>query len=333
MKKNILIMSGGGGAEHEISLVSAAHFQTLLQNHPDFDVYDLEIKKNGQRQTKAGEQVELRRAGELYFCDSQKTVKIDYFIPCFHGYPGETGDIQSLYEMMGVPYLGSGAEGSILAFNKVSTKLWLDALGIPNTPWVFLSSLSLEEKKKAQDFFHQHKDIFVKASSQGSSVGCYHVTDQDQLEAALKEAFSLSPFVICEKTIDARELEVAVFEYQNQTHATSPGEIICPSKFYSYEEKYNEKSQTKTQVKAQDIPPELDQRIRQYALKAFAGLKLRHLSRIDFFWNAQSGELYLNEINTFPGMTPISLFPKMVEAHGVNLKDYFCEIIKQQLKP
>lgn len=329
MKKNILIMSGGGGTEHEISLVSAAHFRSLLQGHPDFEIYDCEIKKNGERRTLNNQLVELRRAGELYFCDSQVSIQIDYFIPCFHGYPGETGDIQSLYEMMGIPYLGSGPEGSILAFNKVSTKLWLDALSIPNTPWCFLSEL--RQADQAHTFFDQHQDVFVKASSQGSSVGCYHITEKSQLDIALKEAFTLSPFVIIEKTIDARELEVAVFEYRGQTLASHPGEIVCPSKFYSYEEKYDSKSQTQTHIKAPDLSDELVEKMKVLAIKAFQGLKLRHLSRIDFFWDKKTGELYLNEINTFPGMTPISLFPKMVEAHGVQLKDYFTEIIQSQL--
>lgn len=328
MKKNILVMSGGGGCEHEISLVSAAHLKSLLKGHPDFEVFDLEIKKNGDRVTDKNELVELRRAGQLVFLETEKSIDIDYFIPCFHGYPGETGDIQSLFEMMGKPYLGSGSEGSILAFNKVSTKLWLDALSIPNTPWVFLSTEA--ETDKALVFFEKHKDVFVKASSQGSSVGCYHVTDKAELITSLKKAFELSPFVIVEKTIDARELEVAVFEYQGAVHATWPGEVVCPSKFYSYEEKYDPKSQTFTHTRASGLDEELVETIKGHALQAFKGLKLRHLSRIDFFWNPNTGELYLNEINTFPGMTPISLFPKMVEAYGVKLKDYLTDIIKDQ---
>lgn len=328
MKKNILIICGGGAEEHDISLTSAKYLLQQLNGVQEFNVLDMEITKSGKRVNQAGDELELRRAGELVWKASGKTEKIDFFIPCIHGPPGENGMIQGLFEMMDVPYLGCGPEASQICFNKVTTKLWLEALGIPDTPWVFLDSLEEENLKKAQKFFDQHGDVFIKAASQGSSIGCYHVTDKNELVNKLKEASQYSPYILVEKTIQARELEVAVFETKKGVQASAPGEIICPTQFYSFEEKYEQSSHTQTHAKAQDLTQEQVQKIQEIALKAFHGLKLKHLARIDFFLTSD-GQIYLNEINTFPGMTPISLFPAMVEASGLSFKTFLTDIIRQ----
>ncbi|MBL4816063.1 MAG: ATP-grasp domain-containing protein, partial [Shewanella sp.] len=201
---------------------------------------------------------------------------------------------------------------------------------IPNTPYIFLNDFSDDAIAQAQQALASWGSIFIKAASQGSSVGCYRVDSQEELTESLKQAFNYSPYVIIEKTIEARELEVAVYEKDGEIIATQPGEIICGTNtFYTFDEKYAENSQAETKVVA-DISESVSQRIREYAVKVFKGMKLSHLSRIDFFLT-EDNEILLNEINTFPGLTPISMFPKMLQNHGDNFSDYLSHNITRQL--
>ena len=329
---NVLLLCGGGSTEHEISLISAKYLLEKCQAIEGITPYYVEIKKDGTRVTLDGKTCELRKAGELIIHGKDESIYLNFAIPCIHGPPGESGDIQGLFEMMELPYFGAGPEASKLCFNKVSTKLWLDALGIPNTPFLFTSQFNGEEIQKAKDFFKQNSaDIFIKASNQGSSVGCYHVTEENQLEEKLKEALNLSPFALLEKTVKGRELEVATYEYKNQVMATLPGEISCPNGFYTYEEKYAGDSHTETHIEAKNLSDEIKGQLKQYALKAFTGLKIKHLSRIDFFLEGKT--VYLNEINTFPGHTPTSMFPTMLENTGLKYEDYLENIIKSEARP
>lgn len=328
-KKNILVINGGGGTEHDISLLSSRYLTQCLKTDPRFEVYEITIERDGRRVDRQGQTYELRRAGELFAHESGKTIAIDFFVPCIHGPPGETGEIQSVFELMGKPYLGVGPEASTLCFNKVSTKLWLDSLGVKNTPWIFLIDQSESELARAQAFFHQHQDVYIKAASQGSSVGCYHCVKADELKPMIENAFGFSKYVLIEKGMKARELEASFFEHQGELKMAGPGEIICPGGFYDFEEKYNQNSKTITQASA-SVPEGIREQMQDMGMRAFRGLKLRHLSRIDFFLTAQN-ELYLNEINTFPGMTPISLFPKMIEESGLNFSQVINDLIAREL--
>jgi len=316
-KKNILLICGGNSTEHDISLRSANYIENTIKPLLEYNVVRVAIGKDSIWRDSTGVQVEL--LSNNYLAHDKNKIKIDFAIPCIHGFPGETGDIQSLFEMNNLPYLGSNSEASKLCFNKISSKLWFDALSIPNTPYLFLSSMN--ELNKAKEAMSQWRTVFVKASSQGSSVGCYQVTDINNLENSLQKAFSFSPYVLVEKSLVARELEIATYEIDGVLQITDPGEILCPTKFYSFEEKYDNKGQTTTIVKAENLNNEIIFKMKEYARKAFTHLKIRHLSRIDFFYTTDH-ELYLNEINTFPGMTPISMFPKMMEANGHTFSDF-----------
>ena len=267
---------------------------------------------------------------QLHFDNTAQPV--DFVVPCIHGFPGETGDIQSMLELIGLPYLGCGSEGSKLCFNKVSTKLWLSALDIPNTPFLFLSTNNEAAHAQAHTAFRNWGAVFVKAASQGSSVGCYKVTDAAALSEAVNAAFGYSDQVLVEKAVRPRELEVAVYRYNDQLVATRPGEIATPSdSFYSYEEKYSAGSHSTTYLEAPNLSEEQVATIREYALKAFSQLGLKDLSRIDFFLT-EDNEILLNEINTFPGMTPISMFPKLLEHHGDNFGKFLEGIIRSSAK-
>lgn len=328
--KNILLLCGGGGSEHDISLRSADYIYNELASLELYNIFKVEIKHNGDRVDQNGLLCELRKAGELYYPSSDKTHRLDFAIPCIHGPPGENGIIQSIFELMQLPYLGCTPEPSQTCFNKVTTKLWLDALGIPNTPYIYLADNSSESLSRASEFFSEHQDIYIKAASQGSSVGCYHVTNKDDLSNIVSEAFKYSDYVLIEKTIKARELEVSVYNHQGEIEVTVPGEIICPDGFYDFDQKYSNESKTHTDIEAKNLSAEAVESIRDYARRAFKGLKLRHLSRIDFFYTSD-GEVYLNEINTFPGMTTISMFPKMMENNGTKFSLFLKTIIEKSI--
>lgn len=325
MKKNLLLIYGGGSTEHDVSIVSAEYLRTKI-NKEIYTIIDIEINKDFEW-INEGKKLSLNFNGDLILADKSH-LKIDIVVPCIHGYPGETGDLQSYLEMIGMPYFGCSSESSKICFNKIITKLWLDKVGIETTPFLALTENSTESLVKVESFFEEYGSLFVKASNQGSSVGCYPLHKKDLIKETIHSAFSLSDFVLVEQELTGRELEVSAFEYQGEVHATNPGEIICPSKFYSFEEKYKDSSDTKTFVEAQDLTDEQKSAINEMAVSAFKTLKLKDLSRIDFFLTS-SGHILINEINTMPGMTPISMFPKMMENYGIKFSDYMTERLGQ----
>ncbi|KII75450.1 D-alanine--D-alanine ligase [Vibrio renipiscarius] len=330
MKKiSILLLCGGGSSEHDVSLVSANYVQSQLELTPEFEVTRVEMKKEGWF-TNQGELALLdSNTGQLNFAD--QSLHVDFVVPCIHGFPGETGDIQSLLELAGIPYLGCRAEASSNSFNKITSKLWYDALGVPNTPYLFLSENNDESLTKAQQAFEKWGSVFVKAACQGSSVGCYKVTDSAQLQTAINDAFSYSDQVLIEQAVKPRELEVAAYEFQGELVLTLPGEVKAPDNtFYSYEEKYSATSHSTTDIVAHNLTEEQATEIRVNAEKVFKQMKLRHLSRIDFFLT-EEGDIYLNEVNTFPGMTPISMFPKMLENHGHKFHEFLADCVKTSI--
>jgi D-alanine-D-alanine ligase len=324
-KKNVLVLFGGGGTEHEISQVSVKHINDVLNDDPDFQLVLVEILKDGSWGNNKNEKFSLDWEKNLINHTRREKIPIDIVIPCIHGYPGETGDLQSFFDLISLPYLGCNAESSKIAFNKVTCKLWAEKIGVPTTPSVFLIDQSTSQLNIASEFLKIHGEVVVKASNQGSSVGCYLVSTNEDLVEKIGLAFKLSPFVLIEKRLKPREIELSVYQWNNEIYASDPGEIVCPSQFYSYEEKYSKDSKTYTLVKAPDLSEKQIELLKYYALKVFKGLKLRHLSRIDFFLD--QGEIWFNEVNSFPGLTPISMFPKMMEANGHPFGQYLRQIL------
>ena len=326
---NILLLCGGGSSEHEVSLVSAGYLFEQLNSIEDFNVVRVEIKSEGWC-LDSGDLVYLDINNQM-LCGQKEQMKIDFIAPCIHGFPGETGDIQSLFEMAKIPYLGCGSEASNNSFNKITSKLWYDALGIANTPYLFLSDNNEQSHTAAKEAFEKWGKVFVKAARQGSSVGCYKVTESEQLEEAVNKAFTFSDQVLVEKAVVPRELEVAAYEMDGQLYISKPGEVIAPNgAFYTYEEKYGADSHSTTEVEATNLTQEQLKQIDNDARKVFTQMKLRHLSRIDFFLT-EDNEIYLNEVNTFPGMTPISMFPKMLQHHGHDFTEYLIDVIGKQV--
>lgn len=323
---NILLLCGGGSSEHQVSLVSADYLQSELNKIEKFNVIRVEMKSEGW----------FVDDGHLAYLDTNSATlntehasyKIDFVVPCIHGFPGETGDIQSMFELASIPYLGCGPEASCVSFNKITSKLWYDALDIPNTPYIFLSEFSEASLDKAkQAFEYWGEKVFVKAACQGSSVGCYKVTNLEQLAPSIQDAFNYSSQVLIEKAVKPRELEVAAYQIDGELFISKPGEVVAPEdNFYSYEEKYSSNSHSYTKIEAEGLTDEQLNKIEAYSRKVFTHTHLRDLSRIDFFLTVD-GEIYLNEVNTFPGMTPISMFPKMLENNGHKIDQFLAEVI------
>ncbi|OBT07986.1 D-alanine--D-alanine ligase A [Vibrio sp. UCD-FRSSP16_10] len=323
---NILLLCGGGSSEHEVSLVSADYVQQQLELTTDFNVIRVEIINNSWLTHAKNECYLDIHSGELV--EGSNRYNLDYIVPCIHGYPGETGDIQSMFELAGIPYFGCGAEASSNSFNKITSKLWYDAIGVENTPYLFLTENDDSSLTQVHEAFNRWGSLFVKAARQGSSVGCYKVTESKDIETAVSDAFGYSEQVLIEKAVKPRELEVAAYQYEGQLYITAPGEVIAPSdKFYSYEEKYSQDSHSTTEIVAKDLTELQLQKIHQYSHKVFVQMGLKDLSRIDFFLT-EDGEIYLNEVNTFPGMTPISMFPKMLSNNGHSFSKYLAQAVK-----
>ncbi|EJG0702674.1 D-alanine--D-alanine ligase [Vibrio parahaemolyticus] len=325
MIKNILLLCGGGSSEHEISLLSANFVEQQLNLIQNVKVTRVEIKNEGWV-TDQGELVYLD-LNTKQLCSNESNQTIDFIVPCIHGFPGETGDIQSLFEIASIPYLGCGPEASSNSFNKITSKLWYDALDIPNTPYLFLTRNDEHAHRQAEQAFEKWGKVFVKAARQGSSVGCYSVTKKQAIAKAVNDAFGYSDQVLVEKAVKPRELEVAAYEMNGELHITKPGEVIAPDgAFYSYDEKYSSSSHSLTEVEAKNLTQEQIDKIRHASETVFKQMNLRHLSRIDFFLT-EDNEIYLNEVNTFPGMTPISMFPKMLQNNGHKFHEFLEDCI------
>lgn len=315
--KNVLLLYGGGSTEHDISILSSVYIESIIDRE-QFNIIPVLIEKDSSWIHKTKGFCNLEENKILSFNDSHEPIEIHCALPCLHGYPGETGDIQAFLDKFAIPYFGPGKEASENAFNKVTTKAILEKAGIKTTPYIYLTKET--PLKDAESFFDKHKDVYIKAASQGSSVGCYHCKEKEMLLKNIEDAFEFSDLVLIEKSIQGRELEVAVYEHEGVVYASAPGEIITPDDFYDYDEKYSENSKTVVHVKA-DLPSETVEEIKKIALKSFSAMKLEDISRIDFFLE-NSGEVFVNEINTFPGHTKISLFPKMVEGNGLSYSDF-----------
>lgn len=326
MKKNILLLWGGGGTEHDISGVSSKYVLQTLNELNLYNIYYVQMTKDKKFVLENGTEVSFNLNREML--TNSGAILLHLAIPVIHGPPGETGEIQTFFELINLPYLGCKPEASQICFNKVTSKLWFTSLGIPNTPFEYLTSV--DDTHKALAMYDKFGKIFIKAASQGSSVGCFQVLIRSEVEKTVKEAFKYSEYVLVEKMVIARELEISAYEYNGDIITTVPGEIVCPDKFYSFEEKYNPNSKTTTELVAPNLSSEIVEKMREYAKRAFIHLKLRHLSRIDFFYTNE-GEIFLNEINTFPGMTPISMFPKMMENHGHSFKTFLSNIVEKEI--
>ncbi|NOY08847.1 MAG: D-alanine--D-alanine ligase [Spirochaetes bacterium] len=333
-KKIICILYGGRSGEHEVSLRSAASIALNLD--PDkYGIIPVAIDKSGkwflQRNLKrvvipeqgASLKISTKDShvsvipGEGFFADGKKLV-IDAVFPVLHGTFGEDGTIQGLLEIADIPYIGSGVLASSLAINKEKTKrIWRES-GLPTVDFkvVHKSIKTYGWEKKVYGLI---KDlglpVFVKPSCAGSSVGITKVKDEKDLAGALEKAFRFDTEAIIERAVTGREIECSVIGNRNP-ESFPPGEIIPKHEFYDYEAKYTDLNGAELVVPAllEDV---IKQKIMDLAAEAYTAVGAAGFARVDFFIENRSQKIYLNEINTIPGFTTISMFPKLCEAAGL----------------
>ena len=228
------------------------------------------------------------------------------------------------FSLLKKPFVGPGVLGSSICMDKVYTKIVLENAGIPQVKSI-VCTRGNEEKMIPEIEEKLGYPCFVKPSNSGSSVGCFKVSNRAELEKSLKEAARFDRKVLVEEFIDCKEVECAVLGNANP-YASTPGEIVSESEFYDYDDKYiNGTSYTRIPA---DIPEEDRETIRKLAIKAFKACDLAGLSRIDFFREKKTGKIYLNEINTIPGFTSISMYGKMLAHDGIDYKSLITKLLE-----
>ncbi len=337
MKKRILLLAGGQSGEHEVSLMSARSVLNALPRD-QFDVTPVVISKQGRwlpptETQRALETGQAQAGGDLVLHRAASAEGYDAVFPLLHGPMGEDGTVQGLLTLAGIPFVGSGVLGSAASMDKVMTKQVLASMGIPQVPWALAvrrewqrDPAAVRERVEALGY-----PVFVKPANLGSSVGISKVKDGAGLDAALDLAFSLDRRVIVEAMTRHKPREVEVGILGNDTPIASPvGELSFDADFYDYETKYTE-GQAQMHIPAR-LPAEVAEQIRELALRAFRALDCAGLARVDFFYVAETGEVLLNEVNTMPGFTTTSMYPKLFEAAGLSYSELVTRLIQLALE-
>lgn len=323
-KITVALIFGGRSAEHEVSLVSASAIHKNLPRDK-FDVRSIYITREGRWKTVEAPSTDLRALESGPACSflpweaAPAAVRpfADIYFPVLHGPFGEDGTIQGLLEMAGVPYVGAGVTGSALGMDKALSKSVLRDRGLPVVPcavvrekaWAGDRAGTLRRVRRALPL-----PLFVKPSNLGSSVGITKVSAAAGLPAALDTAFRYDATALVEKGISGRELELSVLG-NDEPVASLPGEIVPHNEFYDYADKYLE-SRTRFVIPAK-LGPKTTARIQALGVAAFEALSASGLARVDFFLEKGTNRLYVNEINTIPGFTEISMYPKLWAASGL----------------
>lgn len=330
---NVMILFGGNSPEHEVSLRSASTVYSRLDRRL-FQPIPVGITRDGRFYRTAppedGQPFSLAKEkliGEpLSFTPGKEIVvdneKIDFVFPIAHGAFGEDGRLQGFLEMLGVPYAGCRTVGSAVCMDKDLTKRLCAAAGIPVVPSETIRCAEEASAAAARIGF----PLVVKPANAGSSCGVAKVKTESELTAAVENGFAFDSKILLERCVNAREIECAVIGSAPFT-VFPPGEVVTSSEFYDYESKYLNAGSTAIRTRA-DLPPQTVEKIRALAAEAAERCEVRGFARIDFFLEKETGNVFLNEINTLPGFTGGSLFPLMCEENGLSVTDALTKIIR-----
>jgi D-alanine-D-alanine ligase len=253
---------------------------------------------------------------------------VDVVFPVLHGPMGEDGTIQGMLELAGIPYVGSGVLGSAVAMDKAMAKLVLTQAGIPQARWALINQFEWEEDAKSvTDALVADLGLpaFIKPANMGSSVGVSKAHDAEELRTAIELALEYDRRVVVEEAVSGRELEISVLG-NDKPIASVAGEIIPCNEFYDYEAKYVD-DDSELIIPA-DLTPEQLSSMQEIAVRAFRALDLAGLARVDFFLEEDSGRLLVNEVNTIPGFTSISMYPMLWEASGIRLAELVDRLVQ-----
>jgi len=321
----VAVIFGGRSVEHEVSLVSAKAIMGAL-DPARYEVVPIAVTRDGRweaRGTRAllranpalADLFGLARPGKVPARPGRAA--IDVVFPIVHGTGGEDGALQGLLTLADVPFVGAGVLGSALGMDKAAMKVMFDHAGLPQARYQALSRAQYDvDPRAAMERAASHCGVpcFIKPANGGSSVGITKAKNRDELAAGLRLAFRYDRKVIVEMAVDAREIECSVLG-NDRPIASIAGEIVPAGEFYDYSSKYLDEG-SQLIVPAPITPGQLGA-VREVAVRAFQVLDIEGLARVDFFLDRKTGAVFLNEVNTLPGFTPISMYPKLWEASGL----------------
>ena len=347
-KLKLCVIFGGMSTEHDVSIVSATSIIESL-NKEKYNIYPIYIdnKGNWYKYTKEIEDIKILELNETLseielIKEPIETLKqMDVVFPVLHGLYGEDGTIQGLLELIKVPYVGCRVLASAVSMDKGYTKIIFERAGLKQVKYEYVKKINNTYKYFDKEFNEETMELdklcvkiannlkfpmFVKPSNSGSSVGIKKAKSIDELKNAISFASKFDKKIIIEEQVVAREVECAVLG-GNSVRASCIGEILPAEEFYSYEAKYTN-SESKVIIPA-DISSKIAEKIKTYAIKAFNAVDGSGLARVDFFIEKDTNEIYINEINTMPGFTKISMYPKLWEASGVSYSDLLDNLIDE----
>ncbi len=331
----LLVLFGGQSAEHDVSCTTAAHVLAAV-DRTRYDIEAIGITRTGQFVTAAdavappassaeggepgeikalepvGEPTELMAAVHNGSADARVVV-----LPLLHGPLGEDGTIQGMCELADVAYVGAGVLGSAVTMDKVMAKTVLDAAGLPQTRWRSVSEAELADGGDAvvaSLIDDLGLPLFVKPANMGSSIGVSKATTADGLVAALHAAFAYDELAVVEESVVAREIELSVLG-NHELEVSVPGEIVPGAEFYDYEDKYHD-GNAQLIIPA-ELPDGVAEQFQDLARQAYQALRVEGMARADFLYEDGGRGPLINELNTIPGFTPISMYPKLWEASGL----------------
>jgi D-alanine-D-alanine ligase len=350
-KLRVGVIFGGRSGEHEVSLVSATSVVNAL-DRDKYEVVPIGITQEGRWVSSSEairllkEKTGLDREPERFLAPEpnrqalitldggpKEELPLDVVFPVVHGIHGEDGTLQGLLEMANIPYVGAGVLGSALGMDKIVQKQLFGQAGmtIPRYTW-FLSTLCAEKPKDVARQCEKYLlyPMFVKPANTGSSVGISKAHDRKELLEALALAAAYDRKVIVEQGVkNAREIEVSVLG-NDEPVASTAGEIIPSNEFYDYDAKYVDGKSTA--VIPADLPKKVVKEVQRMAVQAFMVLDCAGMARVDFFVTKKKNKVYLNEINTIPGFTSISMYPKLWEASGISYSELLDRLIQLALE-
>ena len=326
----IAVIYGGMSTEHDVSVISAKNVIDNL-NIGKYEIHKIEISKTG----------EWLSNGKKIKNIVEELNKVDVVFPVLHGLYGEDGTIQGMLELLRIPYVGCKVLASSVCMDKVYTKYILNQAKINMAKFVYIKNENIYVDDDFEEIELQNDEIidvvekklgfpvFVKPSNSGSSVGVTKANNGQELIKAIQTASEYDKKVLIEEAIVGREVECAVLG-NDKVLASTVGEILSAEDFYTYDAKYNN-IESKTVIPA-NIPKEVIDEIKRIAIKAFKAVDGSGLARVDFFIQNETNKIYLNEINTMPGFTSISMYPKLWEHEGLSYSELLDQLIKLALE-
>ena len=330
-KEKLGVIFGGMSTENEVSVLSAKSILSHLDTEK-YEIFPIYIEKDGT----------------WYECEKKQEIlnvieylqKLDILFPVLHGLYGEDGTIQGLFELLKKPYVGCGVLASSVGMDKVYTKIIFERAGLKQARYQYIKKYK-EDYIYVDEAFNEEilkldkvvkkviKDLkfpmFVKPSNSGSSVGVNKASNEEELKKSIEYATKFDSKILIEEGIQGKEIECAVLGNE-EIIASCVGEVKSAEEFYSYDAKYKNQ-ESRTDIPA-NIPKEIAEEIRKQAVKAFKAIDGKGLARVDFFVENETNQIYINEINTLPGFTNISMYPKLFEASGITYQQLLNKLIE-----